>query len=287
MRLRSPRVLALHLAIACFLTTPPDLLWKDKSPAFAQTAQAPDGMALIPAGEFVMGNDEGAQHEKPERKVFLDSYYIALHEVTNAEYHAFWIADGGENSAHTPVSYGDRLGAENWHKIARAKPKYPVVGVSWHDAAAYAKWAGKRLPTEAEWEKAARGTDSRLWPWGNAFSLRIHGTKIHANVWNGDDGYKDGAAPAGTYPTGASPYGVLDLAGNVWEWVADWYSESYYHWAPSQNPKGPERGGRRVVRGGSWANGAQLTQCSNRMGHYPAVGTSFIGFRLAMDAGKE
>ena len=196
-------------------------------------------MVRVSAGEFAMGNDEGAQHEKPKHKVFLDSYYIDLHEVTNAEYHAFWIADGGENSAHTPVSYGDTLGVENWPKITKTKPDYPVVGVSWHDALAYAKWADKRLPTEAEWEKAARGTDSRLWPWGNAFSLRIRGTKVHANVWDSNDGYQDGLAPVGTYPTGASPCGVLDMAGNVWEWVADWYSESYYHWGPSRNPKGP------------------------------------------------
>ena len=284
---RKPSPLVLLLVFVCLFLTFPDLFWKHKSSAFAQTPRAPEGMVRVPAGEFVMGNDEGAQHEKPKHKVFLDSYYIDLHEVTNAEYHAFWIADGGENSAHTPVSYGDRLGVENWPKIAKTKPDYPVVGVSWHDAVAYAKWADKRLPTEAEWEKAARGTDSRLWPWGNAFSLRIRGTNVHANVWGSNDGYHDGLAPVGTYPTGASSYGVLDMAGNVWEWVADWYSESYYHWGPSRNPKGPERGGRQVVRGGSWANGAQLTQCSNRMGHYPAVGTSFIGFRLAKDAEKE
>ena len=285
MNIPRPWIFVSLLATACLLPT--CLLWNNQSSARAQAPTAPDGMIRVPAGEFVMGSDNGAQHEKPAHKVLLDSYYIGLHEVTNAEYHAFWIADGGENSAHTPVSYGDTLGAENWHKIAETKPNYPVVGVSWHNAVAYAKWAGKRLPTEAEWEKAARGTDNRLWPWGNAFSLRIRGANIHANVWDVGDGYRERPAPVGTYPTGASPYGVLDMAGNVWEWVADWYSESYYHWGASQNPKGPERGGRRVVRGGSWANGAQLAQCSNRMGHYPAVGTSFIGFRLAQDAEEE
>ncbi|MDE0041760.1 MAG: formylglycine-generating enzyme family protein [Candidatus Poribacteria bacterium] len=287
MTLPRPQLLALLLAIAYLFPTFPNPLWRHKSPAFAQTPQVPEGMVRVPAGEFTMGSDDGAQHEKPKHTVFLGSYYIGIHEVTNAEYHAFWIADGGENSAHTPVSYGERLGVENWPKIAHTKPNHPVMGVSWLDAVAYAKWVDKRLPTEAEWEKAARGTDSRLWPWGDAFSLRVRGTKVHANVWDGDDGYRGAPAPVGTYPTGASPYGVLDMAGNVWEWVADWYSESYYHWGPSRNPKGPDQGGRRVVRGGSWANGSQLAQCSNRMGHYPAVGTSFIGFRLAKDAERE
>ena len=282
-----PPLLALLFAIAYLLPTFPILLWKHESPAFAQSPRAPERMVRIPAGEFTMGDDDGAQHEKPKHKVFLDSYYIDLHEVTNAEYHVFWLADGGKNSTHTPVSYGDRRGVGNWPQMASTKPDYPVVGVSWHDAVAYAKWADKRLPTEAEWERAARGSDNRLWPWGNAFSLRIRGTKVHANIWGGDDGYQDGLAPVGTFPTGASPYGILDMAGNVWEWMTDWYSESYYHWGPSHNPSGPDQGGRRVVRGGSWANGAQTAQCSNRMGHYPAVGTSFIGFRLAKDAEEE
>ena len=287
MTLPRPQLFALLLVIAYLFSTFPNPLWRHKSPAFAQSPRAPEGMVRIPAGEFTMGNDDGAQHEKPMHKVYLDSYYIGLHEVTNAEYHVFWRADGGATSDHTPVSYGEKLGVENWPTIAKTKPDHPVVGVSWHDAVAYAKWADKRLPTEAEWERAARGTDSRLWPWGNAFSLRIRGTKVHANIWGGDDGYRDRIAPVGTFQTGASPYGILDMAGNVWEWVGDWYSESYYHWGPSQNPSGPDQGGRRVVRGGSWANGARMTQCSNRMGHYTAVGTSFIGFRLAMDAEEE
>ena len=287
MTIPRPRRLAFFLTVTCLLPSVPELLWKSEFATFAQTPRAPEGMVRIPAGEFTMGNDEGAQHEKPKHKVFLDSYYIDIHEVTNAEYHTFWTADGGPDSDHTPISYGEKLGVENWPKIAHTKPNHPVVGVSWVNAAAYAKWADKRLPTEAEWEKAARGTDSRLWPWGNAFSLRIRGTKVHANVWIGNDGYADGPAPVGTYPSGASPYDILDMAGNVWEWAADWYSESYYHWGQTQNPAGPEHGGRRVVRGGSWANGSQLTQCSSRMGHYPAVGTSFIGFRLAMDVEKE
>ena len=243
----------------------------------------PDGMVFIPAGKFTMGDDAGGIGTKPAHHISLDAYYMNKHEVTNAEYYSFWIADGGENSANTPVSYGEESGIGDWLLIAQTKPNYPVVGISWGAADAYAKWVKKRLPTEAEWENAARGTDERVWPWGNAFFVSIGGVNVHANVWNGQDGYDNGLAPVGNYPTGASPYGVFDMGGNVWEWVADWFSESYYYRSPSQNPTGPEVGSRRVVRGGSWANGAQLARCMTRMGHHPAIGTSFIGFRLAKD----
>jgi formylglycine-generating enzyme required for sulfatase activity len=243
----------------------------------------PDGMVLVPAGKFTMGDSAGGIGTKPAHQISLDAYYIDKHEVTNAEYLSFWKSDGGENSAYTPVSYGEEIGIGDWPQIAQTKPNYPVVGVSWNAADAYAKWVKKRLPTEAEWEKAARGTDERVWPWGNAFFVSIGGANVHANVWNGRDGYDNGLAPVGNYPTGASPYGVLDMGGNVWEWVADWFSESYYYRSPSQNPPGPEVGSRRVVRGGSWANGPQLARCMTRMGHHSAIGTSFIGFRLAKD----
>ena len=259
------------------------LLSTDGGLVFSKPSHKPAGMVLIPAGEFVMGNVNGAIHEKPSHQVFLDAYYIGQHEVTNAEYYAFWLADGAVKSAHTPISFGNQTDIDDWPQVAKTSPDSPVVGISWSDAAAYAKRVGKRLPTEAEWEKAARGTDGRSWPWGNAFSMQIRGKTNHANVWRGEDGYANGVVPVGTYPTGASPYGAFDMAGNVWEWVADWYSESYYHWGTVHNPKGPKRGGRRVVRGGSWANGAQFTQCTHRMGHYPAAGTSFIGFRLVKD----
>ena len=243
----------------------------------------PDGMVFVPAGEFTMGDDSGGIGAKPAHHVSLDAYYIDKYEVTNAEYFSFWMTVGAENSAFTPVSYGEHVGIGDWPEIAQEKPNYPVVGISWDAADAYAKWANKRLPTEAEWEKAARGTDERIWPWGNAFFVSIRGANVHANVWNGKDGYDNVLAPVGNYPTGASPYGVFDMGGNVWEWVADWFSESYYHRSPSRNPTGPEVGSRRVVRGGSWANGPQLARCMTRMGHHPAIGTSFIGFRLAKD----
>ena len=234
-------------------------------------------MLFIPAGTFTMGSDdERFPNEAPAHNIYLDAYYIGKTEVTNAEYYQFWLADGGDESEHTPVSYGETFG--EWPAIAKTKPNYPVVGVSWNDAVAYAAWIGKRLPTEAEWEKAARGTDARRWPWGAQFSQ-----PVKANVWHAKDGFKH-LAPVGHYPTGASPYGALDMAGNVWEWTADWYSDTYYHRSEGRNPKGPEAGSRRVVRGGSWLNPARLSRCATRIGQYPKSGTSFIGFRLAADA---
>lgn len=236
-------------------------------------------LCLIPAGSFTMGSDADMPNEAPAHKIYLDAYYVSKTEVTNAEYYQFWIENGGAGSQHTPISYGAEFGV--WPGIAKTKPNYPVIGVSWRDAAAYAAWRGMRLPTEAEWEKAARGTDARRWPWGNIFTQRIKGTTTHANVWD-----QSGAAlqPVESYPTGVSPYGAQDMAGNVWEWVADWYSETSYHHSLDRNPKGPAIGSRRVVRGGSWLNREMLARCSIRIGQYPKIGTSFIGFRLAKDA---
>ena len=212
-------------------------------------------------------------------EIYLDAYYIGKTEVTNAEYYRFWLETGGVGSEHTPISYGGEFGT--WPEIAQTKPDHPVMGVSWHSAGAYAAWRGMRLPTEAEWEKAARGTNARRWPWGHTFKQRIKNTNTHANVWNQSGAHLQ---PVASYETGVSPYGAQDMAGNVWEWVADWYSETFYHHTPDRNPKGPAVGSRRVVRGGSWLNAEMLARCSTRIGQYPEIGTSFIGFRLAKDA---
>lgn len=242
--------------------------------AFAE----PD-LCLIPAGQFTMGSDNDLPNEAPAHEIYLDAYYIGKTEVTNAEYYPFWLETGGSDSPHTPISYGETFGT--WPEIAKTKPDYPVVGVSWDSAVAYAAWHGMRLPTEAEWEKAARGTESKRWPWGDTFTQRIKGTTRHANIWK-----QSGAdlQPVRTYPTGVSPYGVYDMAGNVWEWVADRYSDTYYRRGPDRNPKGPGVGSRRVVKGGSWLNPEMFARCSTRIGQYPAIGTSFIGFRIAKDA---
>ena len=242
---------------------------------------APD-MCFVPAGTFIMGSDTDLPNEAPAHTVYLDAYYIGRTEVTNAEYHEFWIADGGPESEHTPISYGGVFGT--WPRVAEAKPNHPVVGISWEAAVAYATWGGMRLPTEAEWEKAARGTTARRWPWGNTFTQRINGTSDHANARKDPETF---IKPVGSYPTGVSPYGAHDMAGNVWEWVADWYAESFYYRTPDRNPKGPEIGSRRIVKGGSWLNPDLLARPATRIGQYPAIGTSFIGFRLAKDADTE
>ena len=162
-------------------------------------------------------------------------------EVTNAEYHPFWLENGGIGSEHTPISYDGEFGT--WPRIAETKPNHPVIGISWDSAVAYATWRGMRLPTEAEWEKASRGTNARRWPWGNTFTQRINGTTVHANTWKQS---RARPKPVRAYPTGASPYGAHDMAGNVWEWVADWYSETYYRQSPDRKPK--RTGGRESPR---------------------------------------
>ena len=246
---------------------------------FLPYAFAESDLCLIPAGTFTMGSDDDLPNEAPAHEVHLDAYYIGKTEVTNAEYYPFWFESGGIGSEHTPISYGEMFGT--WPEIARTKPDYPVVGVSWDSAVAYAVWRGMRLPTEAEWEKAARGTAANRWPWGDTFTQRIRDITLHANVWKHSGSHLQ---PVGTHPTGASPYGAHDMAGNVWEWVADRYSDTYYRRSPDRNPKGPAVGSRRVVKGGSWLNPEMLARCSTRIGQYPAIGTSFIGFRLAKDA---
>jgi len=245
-----------------------------------------DRMVLIPAGEFLMGSKEGEwdRDEHPQHTVYLEAYYIDKYEVTNAQYHQFWLADGGEKSKHAPASYGNAYSIGDWPEVAKTKPDYPVVGVSWFDAQAYCQWAKKRLPTEAEWEKAARGVDGRTWPWGGDVHAEIDGKNAHFNSWDGNDGYDNTLAPKETYPTGVSPYGVHDMAGNVWEWVADWYKdEDYYSHSPQNNPKGPDKGKLRVVRGGSWRNREYINRCANRYYCYPDTWGNTLGFRCVKD----
>ena len=254
--------------------------------AFAQDAE---NMILISAGTFTMGSDSRAADEKPMHKVYLDAYYISKYEVTNAEYYEFWklqAASPQKVSQHTPENFTHLPQIGDWPARAKQFPNHPVVGISWHDANAYAAWKGMRLPTEAEWEKAARGYTDRIWPWGNAM-------EPHANTAANDDGYENRLAPVGSFPKGKSYYGVMDMAGNVWEWTADWYSDVYY-WSSSQaaakrpkkNPTGPDVGSWRVIRGGSWID--KIARCSTtfRFYFYPNLKTSFVGFRLAKTAEK-
>ena len=231
-------------------------------------------MIRIPAGAFTMGSDTRARNnEKPAHKVYLDAYYIGKYEVTNEAYYQFWQATG----KHTPESFPDDYGIGAWPQRALKFPRHPVVGVSWYDAVAYAEWADMRLPTEAEWEKAVRGPTDRRWPWGNS-------PQPYANTWDGKDGYDNGLAPVGSFPKGKSYYGVMDMAGNVWEWTADRSSATYYTYSPKRNPKGPETGSWRTIRGGSWMDDINWCGTTLRAVFYPGLKTSFIGFRLARTA---
>lgn len=277
--------------------SPPNIIEPTKQAVSAENSanKSPEGMVLIPVGEFLMGSKPGSgdSDESPEHKVNLDAYYIDIHEVTNAQYYEFWIADGGVKSKHTPASYGSSFMIGDWPEVAETKPNYPVLGVTWYDASAYAKWAGKRLPTEAEWEKAARGTEAKVWPWGNDFNseLPVLGdadkntvSSIHSNRRDGSDGFDNTTAPVGNYPTGASPYGLHDMSGNVWEWVADWYSEDYYASSPAENPVGPNTGKLKVVKGASWNHREYSQRCANRYYCYPDSWGNTLGFRCARTA---
>ena len=195
-------------------------------------------MVFVLPGEFLMGSVKaGDADEQPQHSVYLDAFWIDKYEVTNAQYKR--CVDAGRCSM--PLSTKSET-----RELYYGNPQYenyPVVAVSWNDAKTFCESVGKRLPTEAEWEKAARGTDARVYPWGNQFD------KTRANVGEGSQG---DTTAVGSYPTGASPYGIMDLAGNVWEWVQDWYDPNYYRTSPRNNPMGPSSGTYRTIRGGSW-----------------------------------
>ncbi len=233
-------------------------------------------MVYVPAGEFIMGSDKGEVNEQPVHTVYLDAFYMDKTEVTNAQYQR--CVEAG--ACRTPTcdwgepTYGDA-----------SKADHPVVCVNWNDAQAYCAWAGKRLPTEAEWEKAARGTDGRTYPWGNTFDgSRLNFCDRNCEFdWkdsDADDGYAQ-TAPVGSYPQGASPHGALDMAGNVWEWEADWYDAGYYSQSPGRNPPGPDSGQYRVLRGGSWHDGGGFGRGAARNGGNPGDRGNYAGFRCA------
>ena len=176
----------------------------------------PTGMVFIPEGYFPMGNSSGREDEKPLHFVYTKAFFIGKHEVSNAEYMEFI-----ELTGHAKPTF--------WEDETLNLPNHPVVGVNWRDAMAYAKWKGHRLPTEAEWEKSARGNDNRLWPWGRKFDKGFF--FYYVNVFGEDDNYKK-TAPVNYYESGASPFGLLNMSGNVWEWCLDWYDKDYYHISP-------------------------------------------------------
>jgi formylglycine-generating enzyme required for sulfatase activity len=284
-----------------------------------------EDMVLIPEGPFLMGNTEEDINklleldrnveasrfdvEIPQREVYMSAYLIDKYPVTNAEYRKF-IESGGykqrdfwSDAGWDYVLQAKPLDSDGVHNALDGEDDCPVVNVSWYEAEAFAKYAGKRLPTEAEWEKAARGTDGRIYPWGNEFDnakLNCAESKIEKPT------------PVTKFPDGISDYGCFDMAGNVWEWTADWFDSQYYRSAPDRDPQGPVKAedkpffGRpedvgtsiyelepaeagdstlsdcKVLRGGSWNGGGVIhIRCANRDYDEPDYKNDTIGFRCA------
>lgn len=219
---------------------------------------------IVPAGTFTMGDNEDA----PLREIYLGGFFIDKQEVTVSRYAKFLKTTGGVR----PPDYWDEARLDSAGEL-------PVVGVDWHDADAYCRWAGKRLPTEAEWEKAARGADGRRYPWGND-----EPTSARANFGksSSESAYQGGLMPVGGHEAGQSPYGAQDFSGNVSEWVADWYAEGFMR-GDVRNPKGPESGTGRVIRGGGWYDPPDRLKSSRRMYASPTNRADDVGFRCAGD----
>ncbi|MGH7166887.1 MAG: formylglycine-generating enzyme family protein [Nitrospiraceae bacterium] len=239
-------------------------------------------MVLVPAGPFPMGvppgDRDGGRDEYPRHEVSLDAYSIDTFEVTNGRYLEFVKGTGHRTPQH-PSDPSRNLwqGGLKPESIADR----PVVNVDWFDAEAYCQWAGKRLPIEAEWEKAARGTDDRRFPWGNVEPT--HGHLNYNQRWQGEKTL----TPVGSYKAGKSPYGAHDMAGNVWEWVADWYDPLYYEKSPARNPKGPETGTQKVLRSSGWEVETPLVRSFTRVNSDPLNRNASTGFRCALSAAKQ
>ncbi len=263
-----------------------------KVTAYVQLIFEPDrGMIYIPAGEFVMGSKNGSSNEDPEHTVYVGAFYIDENPITNSEYFIFWNQlNESDKDSQAPESF------ENieWPDRTFFIPRHPVVGISWTMANNYARWAGKRLPTEAEWEKAAKGLSNRQYPWGNT-PPEFEG-KFRANfntITFQKDGFSD-TNPVGYYngknlntKNGRSYYELNDMAGNVWEWVYDWYSENYYNISPYDNPVGPDfenSNKEKVIRGGSWKDEAEKLKTTYRKSKPFKNEENDLGFRCVLPA---
>jgi formylglycine-generating enzyme required for sulfatase activity len=226
-------------------------------------------MVQVPEGPFIMGSKDGDPDEVPERQVFLTAFYIDTKEVSQEEYARF---------AKMTKRSLPRIEVFEDDQSKLLQPEFAAMSMSWDEAVAYCKWAGKRLPTEAEWEKAGRGEGKRKYAWGDT----MRDGRVNANLDGSEDGYRY-LAPPGSFEAGRSPYGIYDMTGNVAEWVADSYDEHYYEKAPYRDPKGPERGDLKVVRGGSWRETEHNARLSKRFAAKTWRTDITIGFRCASD----
>lgn len=229
-----------------------------------QGIDPPTGMLLIPEGEFLRGSEHGLPDARPLRRIYLSAFWIDQYEVTNDQYRQCVQAEVCSRPKDQEKFDDPELRT------------YPISNVTWLQARTYCQWKNQRLPTEAEWEKAARGIDGRRYPWGNDAALALLKT-------NGMDRKRHGIFPVGSLPDTASPYGVDDLAGNVWEWVHDWYAEDYYATAPARNPQGPIHGTFRVLRGGDWSQSPLELQTTYRGWDEMTYWGPMLGFRCAAD----
>ena len=225
-----------------------------------------ESMITIPAGWFTMGQDNQRRSNQPQRRVYLDTYTIDRTEVTNAAFAQF-LAE-----TNTQPLRGWDINLESEHG------QEPVTGLLWHEAEAYCIWASKRLPTEAEWEKAARGKDARIYPWGDTWDAS------RANTAEGSVGE---VQSVGSYPLGASPYGLLDMTGNAAEWVNDYFTFDYYTYAPDHNPTGPQQVLDHGLRGGSYADPAEFATTFFRNSSHSVLPNPRVGFRCAQTISEE
>lgn len=298
-----PSLTRTALLLACFaaglLCGAPGLAEEERRGSWPRSLQAKDGavMLLVAAGRLRLG-DPPAKGRVPDTRpeTAVGAFYLDRHEVTNAQYRAFlaWVKEHGDAALRHPRQPAGKDHTPRYWKpfrpkllretgMARLQPfddgtfrkdEHPVVGVDWFDAYAYARWAGKRLPTEAEWELAARGTDDRAWPWGDAWDF----ARCNSGGYE-RKGEKDGfvyTAPVGSYPRGASPCGCLDMAGNVWEWVAD-------RAPPRVKPTDASTPFHRLAKGGGSSSYPSQVRAASRRVHEPAFRSFVVGFRCARD----
>lgn len=242
-----------------------DRLRKSRPPDAMPVPDVP--MASVPAGTFLMGADgsEALEDERPAHHVWLDGFSIDLYEVSTAQYSAF-------------LATTQRTVPWQWESVNPSRHgDKPVIGVDWSDADAYCRWRGKMLPTEAQWEKAARGQDNRLYPWGN----QVPNSDLANFALGARFSYDLVLIAVGSYDSGKSPYGVHQMAGNVYEWVQDWYGANYYESSPDRNPAGPDHGQFKVLRGGSWSDLPKYLLTYGRFKLPPETRNSYTGFRCA------